>query len=263
MNKWEFRQQFVKMADNIWAWRKTLPAVSVLDVISDAESSRHTYVFSADMIKGFCKKGNLASPRVDALSMPIADLFTKLREVGVSNFVLVQEWHDAHAKEFSAFPPHCVRETEESKTIPELVELPFAREFVIFRKNALSPAWSYREKQHEPPPHTHPIYPKGFTPVFRESFEHYIETRDIDTAIVVGNCTDLCVRELAMFLKMWANEHQKDMRVIIPANCVETFDLPLDVAQKIGAMPHPADIYHVWALHEMARNGIEVVREIG
>jgi nicotinamidase-related amidase len=140
--------------------------------------------------------------------------------------------------------------------------LPFSDKLPIFLKNALTPAWAYREKRHESPVKTHPVYPMGYNPVFKESFERYLDTQDIRTAIIVGNCTDLCVRELAMHLKMWANEHQKDMRVVIPENCVQTFDLPFDVAEQIGAMPHPGDVYHVWALYEMRRNGIEVVREI-
>lgn len=253
---------FTRMGKIMAAWYKNLPTVSLLELIGDEEAALHTYVFSADMIKGFCKKGNLASPRVDAISMPIAKLFTKLHDAGATNFVLVQEWHDPHAKEFEAFLAHGIQGTEEAETIPELAELTFADRFTVFLKNTLSPIWAHREKRHEPPPHTHPIYPENYSHVFREGFGRYIETNGIRTAIVVGNCTDLCVRELAMFLKMWANEHQKDMRVIIPANCVETFDLPFDVAQKLGAMPHPGDPYHIWTLYEMARNKIEIVKEI-
>lgn len=250
------KSDFAAMEKVMKAWYSGLAPLAMDKVIVDEESAKHTYVFSADMINGFCREGDLASPRIDALTQPVVKLFIRAHESGVTNFVLVQDCHDAHAKEFDEFPPHAIRGTAEAETLPELMDLPFSDKFVIFLKNTLSPAWAYREKQHEPPPHTHPIYPKNFSPVFKESFEKYIETQDIRTAIVVGNCTDLCVRELAMYIKMWANQHQKDMRIIIPENCVETFDL------LNGEMPHHGNFFNQLTLHEMARNGIEVVKEV-
>ena len=257
-----FKRQMHMQGEVILKWFESLSPENLAEIIPDTDAAKHTYIFSADMIKGFCKKGNLASPRVDAISNPVAELFMRMHEVGVENFVLVQEWHESDAKEFEAFPEHCIAGTEEAETIIELTELPFSDKFIIFRKNALTPAWSYREKQHEPPPHTHPIYPAGTESMFKESFDKYLTAQDMRTAVIVGNCTDLCVRELAMHLRMWANERQKDMRIVIPANCAATFDLPVDVAEKIGAMPHQGDAHHVWALYEMARNKIEVVKEI-
>ena len=257
-----FRRQMRMQGEVIHKWFENLLSENLTEIIPDIEAAKYTYVFSADMIKGFCKKGNLASPRVDAISKPVAELLAKMHGAGVENFVLVQEWHDPAAKEFEAFPEHGIAGTEEAQTIPELTELPFFDKFIIFPKNALTPAWSCRDKRYEPSPYTHPIYPGGMEPVFGESFDEYLAAQDMRIAVIAGNCTDLCVRELAMHLRMWANQHQKDMRVIIPENCVQTFDLPIDVAEEIGAMPHLGDVHHVWALYEMARNKIEVVKEI-
>ena len=250
-------------------WYRNLPSLTILELIPDAQAAEHTFVFSADMINDFCKpdKKNpkmrpLASSRVGAIARPIVGLLTALHNVNVENFILVQDCHDPDAREFEAFPPHAVRGTEGADTIYELTKLPFADKFIVFLKNTLSPAWAYREKRHVPPEKTHPIYPEGYIPVWRESFDRYLATHDIRTAIVVGNCSDLCVRELTMYLLMRTNEHQGKMRIVIPTNCVQTFDLPVDIAKKIGAMPHPGDAYHMWALYEMARNKIEVVRGI-
>ena len=256
------QKDLTRMGSEISKWLKGLKPINIKEIVPDEEEARYVYIFSADMIKGFCKEGNLASERVDAISQPIANLFIRFYEASVKKFILLQEWHDPHAKEFESFPEHGVQGTEEAETIPELSELPFADEFVVFRKNTFSPAWSHREKRHKPPEKTHPIYPDGHNSVFNENFDKYLEYHDIHTAIVVGNCTDLCTRELAMYIRMWANEHQKDMRIIIPENCVETFDLSFDVAVEIGATPHPGDVYHAWALYEMARNNIEIVKEI-
>ena len=91
------------------------------------------------MIVGFCRTGALASERVGALAEPVAGLFRLAYERGVRRFVLTQDTHDPTTPEFEAWPVHCLRGTEESETIPELRELPFAGEFVIFEKNGLSP----------------------------------------------------------------------------------------------------------------------------
>lgn len=261
-------KEFLQMGKIISEWYRDLKPIVLKDLIPDENASKHTFVFSADMINDFCvtdvkvpTKRPLASDRVGAISQSVADILVKVHDAG-GECVLVQEWHDPNAKEFSSFPAHGIAGTLGAETITRLWLLPFANKFTIFLKNALTPAWSYRTKQHKPPEKTHPIYPESYDPVFKESFERFLETQDIRTAIVVGNCTDLCVRELAMYLLMWANQHQKDMRIVIPENCVQTFDLPIDVAEKIGAMPHPGDMYHLIALYEMARNKIEIVREI-
>jgi hypothetical protein len=49
------------------------------------------------------------------------------------------------------------------------------------------------------------------------------------------------------------------VRVVVPADCVDTYDLPVAVAQSLGALPHAADLLHLIFLYHMALNGIEVV----
>jgi hypothetical protein len=50
--------------------------------------------------------------------------------------------------------------------------------------------------------------------------------------------------------------------VIVPVDCVDTYDLPVETAQKIGATPHSAEILHLVFLYHMMLNGVEVVTEI-
>ncbi len=228
--------EWILMGGIVNRWFKDrIKPVCLKTIIPDNEAAKHTAVFCADMINGFCKEGNLASPRVDTISMPIRALFVKAHDAGVQNFILVQEWHDPSAKEFEAFPAHGIMNTDEAETIPELRELPFADKFLVFRKNTLSPAWAYRGD-----------------PYYKEDFVIRLINLHLRTAIVVGNCTDLCVRELAMYLLMWANQHQRDLKIVVPANCVETFDAP----------NHPGDMMNLFTLHEMARNNITIVKEV-
>lgn len=243
-------RQFSDMGREIQTWHDDLAAESLNHIFSDL-NSKHVAIFSADMIVGFCEAGALASERVNEIACPISFLFRNLYYLNVNKFVLVQEWHDPHAKEFSSYPAHGIRETREAETIERLAKLPFANLFTIFRKNSLSPAGAREAKRIG-----NAVTCAGMR------FEEYLRRNDLHLAIVVGNCTDLCVRELAMFLRLWANEHQKDMRVLIPANCVQTFDMDFKTARKFNAKPHPGDVYHLWALYEMSRNGIEIVTEL-
>jgi hypothetical protein len=43
---------------------------------------------------------------------------------------------------------------------------------------------------------------------------------------------------------------------------VDTFDLPVDVAQEIGALPHHGDLLHLIFLYNMAQNGVEIVAKV-
>lgn len=55
--------------------------------------------------------------------------------------------------------------------------------------------------------------------------------------------------------------NQKE-RVIVPANCVDTYDLPVAVAKQFGAVPHDGEFLHPIFLHHMMLKGLEVVSEI-
>ncbi len=195
-------------------------------------------ICSADIVNGFCYEGNLASPRVAAIVEPIAKLFREAYTLGVRNFVLVQDTHSEHASEFRTYPPHCVRGTPESETVAALRELPFSSEFVIVRKNSLHPAIG--------------------TDLNRWLDNH----QDLDTFVVVGDCTDLCTYQLAMHLKLRTDSRDLERRVIVPANAVDTFDMPVATAAKVGALPHDGDLMHRLFLYHMALNGIQVVKQI-
>lgn len=204
--------------------------------ISDPEKAA---IFSADMIVGFCSQGNLASDRIKKLIPPIVDLFKKANELGIKKFVLVQDTHDPATPEFDAWSSHCVAGTRESETIPEIANLAFSDKFTIIPKNSLHPALNTR---------------------MDAWLEESPALRDL---IVVGNCTDLCVYSLAMHLRLRANAYNlRHQRVILPANCVETYDMPVEQAEKLGVLPHPGDFIHLLFLYHMALNGINVVQRV-
>ncbi len=202
-----------------------------------SRAGERTALFSVDILNGFCYEGNLSSPRVAAIVEPSARLFTLAHARGVRDFVLIQEWHDEHAEEFNAFAPHCVRDSHEAETVAALAMLPFAAQFNILRKNSIDVALG-------------------------TGLDAWLDAHPVETAIVVGDCTDLCTYNLAMHLRLRANERNEPLRVIVPADCVDTYDLPVDVAQRLGVLPHDAALLHATFLYHLRLNAVEVVREI-
>ena len=139
---------------------------------------------------------------------------------------------------FAAYPPHCIRSTSESQTVPELAELPFAATFTIIAKNAVHAAVG-------------------------TSLNAWLDAHsEITHFIVVGDCTDICTYHLALHLKFRANAADRLDTVVLPVDCVDTYDTPLSVAQQLGIPAHPADLYHALFLYSMAQNGIRIVREL-
>ena len=114
-------QQSGAFLEHVDHWFKELP---VFFIDRELAYPEQTAVFSADMVVGFCSQGSLASPRVASLVPKVVELFQRAYSAGVRKFVLAQDTHHEDAPEFRSFPPHCVRGTEESQTIPELSALP-------------------------------------------------------------------------------------------------------------------------------------------
>jgi nicotinamidase-related amidase len=128
--------------------------------------------------------------------------------------------------------------TRESEAVDRFKELPFFNLFQIIPKNSINS-------------------------VIETDLEGWLEAHPtVDTFITVGDCTDLCTYQLAMHLKLRANARNQKSRVILPVNCVDTYDLPVAVAAEIGAVPHDGDLLHYIFLYHMMLNGVEVVAEV-
>jgi len=195
-------------------------------------------ILSVDVTNAFCRKGNLASERAASIIQPITKLLALAWKKGVRNFVLLHDCHSPEAEEFNAFAPHAIRDSDESEAVDEIKALPFYKQMTIFEKNSIDPAQN-----------------TGLD-------EWIAQHPQVKTYVVVGDCTDLCVYQAAMHLRTYANARELDWRVLVPANCVETYDLSVADAKALGAVPHDGDLLHRIFLYHMALNAIEVVKEI-
>jgi nicotinamidase-related amidase len=232
-----FVEQSNEFLSALVQWERTLPALSWSDLRDEAQQGR-VALLCVDMINGFCHEGALSSPRVEGIIPAVVAAFQGAYAIGVRDFVLPQDCHTHNAVEFADFPPHCEVGTSEANTIPELANLPFADLYTIFPKNSINA-----------------FINTSLTPWLDEH-------RNLSAAVVVGDCTDLCVYQLAMNLKLYANAYNLKMRVIVPENAVQTYDMPVETANAIGALPHDGDFLHLLFLYHMRLNGIEVVRQI-
>lgn len=215
----------------IESWQSGLASLNMAAEISDPA---RTAVISVDMIEGFCSQGPLASPLVAAIVDPIADLLTRAWALGVRKVVFTQDTHEPDAVEFSAFLPHCVRGSVEAQTAAALKALPFYDQIAIVEKNSISS-------------------------VLNTHLPGWLEAHpEVDTFIVVGDCTDLCIYQMAMHLRVEANSRQLRRRVIVPANCVATYDYPVAAAQELGGFAHDARFLNSVFLYHLALNGVEV-----
>lgn len=195
-------------------------------------------ILSVDVINGFCYEGSLSSPRVAAIVDPITRLFNLAWSHGVRNIILTQDTHEPEAVEFAQFPPHCVRGSSEAETVDAFKALPFFDHMLVMEKNSIASGLNTK-------------------------LDAWIKDHpEVDTFVVVGDCTDLCTYQLAMFLRLDANARQVQRRVIVPANSVDTYDRPLETALQQGGLPHPGDLMHAIFLYHMQLNGIEVVSEV-
>ena len=215
---------------------------SLAGIIAGAGSPDNVAVVAVDVVNGFCVSGALASPRVGAIVPPLVDLFTRAHAAGVRRLALVREDHTAHAEEFRQFAPHCIAGTDEAEPVDELKRLPFYAMFHVIRKNSISP-W--------------------YSPDDLADWLGLGRPDGVRAVIVMGDCTDLCVHQFALPLKLAANQADLPMRVVAPVDTIQTYDLPVEVAAAVGAMPHDGDLLHDIFLYHLVLTGMEVVSHVG
>lgn len=183
-----------------------------------------TALLIIDMVNGFAREGALASPRVEALIPAIARLQEQAKERGLP-ILAFGDCHPADSLEFNAYPPHCIQGTTESEMVAELAVV---GGYLFIPKNSTNGC-------------------------IEPAFQSWLaEHPAVDTFVVVGDCTDICILQFALTLKTQFNRQNRVSRIIVPINGVDTFNAP----------NHDGDLLHVAALNIMIGNGIEVVSQI-
>jgi len=219
IDKKVFIEKSIDTLDKILETLRNLPLLKLGELKPES-----TALIIVDMINAFARQGCLKSPRVEALIPGIAGLLSLCKKQGIP-VIAFGDCHTKDSPEFETYPEHGLAETAESEMVDELKKI---GGYTLIPKNSTN----------------------GF---LEEKFQTWLEEHShLTTFIVVGDCTDICVEQFAKTLKAFFNMLNKRIRVVVPADAVDTFDL--------GA--HYAELMNVMALFGMMGGGVEVVRTI-
>jgi nicotinamidase-related amidase len=186
-----------------------------------------TVLIVIDMVNGFVYSGPLSSPRVAGIVNNIVELNKKTN--GFKK-VFFMDSHEENSKEFGSFPLHCIKGSHEAELIPELKkDVSEGPDTLCIHKNSTN----------------------GFNSnIFKQWLEKNMD--EVDNYIITGCVTDICVLQFALSLKAYFNENNKSKRIVVPKDCVETYD----------GGSHDGDLMNLFALYNMHTSGIEIADKI-
>lgn len=95
----------------------------------------------------------------------------------------------------------------------------------------------------------------------------WIAGNGLDTAVVVGICTDICVMDFVLTLLSARNHGMvPPLRdIVVHERACATYDLPLEVARSLGlpdTAAHPQDVAHHMGLYAMQSRGAILAGEL-
>ncbi|MBC8063058.1 MAG: cysteine hydrolase [Clostridiaceae bacterium] len=187
-----------------------------------------TAIILVDMVNGFVHEGMLSSPRVVEIIDDLVELNEKT--YGYKKIFFLDE-HEENSVEFKNYAKHCIKGTREAELIPAL-----STSAATIHSNTTMIAKNSTNGFH--------------APEFKVWLDNNEET--IETYIIVGCEVDICVSHFATTLKTYFNQKNLNRRIIVPVDCVETFDFGT----------HHGDFMKIISLWEMQSNGIEVIDHI-
>jgi nicotinamidase/pyrazinamidase len=169
-----------------------------------------TAVIVIDMLVGFCKHGNLFSPRYAPL-IPRLERHLAEAEAAGAHVVFLADTHAADDPEFRIFPPHCVEGSGEEVVVPELAG--FVERGTLVRKHTFS----------------------GFRGTELDEVLRRLAPARVEVA---GVCTDICVLHTVYDLQVRGYE------VVVRRDLVETYDAPGHDAAEFNrfALGHIRDV---------------------
>lgn len=169
---------------------------SLSTVKAENFDSSKTVVIIVDVINGFINEGALHDKKI-AKIIPLTE---KLLKYAISKSIPTIAFADCHnpsSAEFSAFPVHCLKGDSESEIVSELKNI---GGYTLIEKNSTN----------------------GF---HAPDFQNFLsENGHIENFIVCGDCTDICVMNFCLTLKTYFDQRDKNCRITVPVNMVETFD---------------------------------------
>ncbi len=202
----------------------------------------HHGLIVVDEVHGFCTvgRGPLAPPAPNAqIERMIAETDRLARLIGPK--LVFRDSHPPGQVE-APYPAHCVHGTGDDMLVDALAWLETAPLTTVMPKACISGIIGGER-------------PDGSNVVY-----DWVNHSGIDTIVVVGICTDICV--LGVVLPLLSARTRGFLgavdRILVHEPGCATYDLPLDVARSLGlpdSAAHPQDAFHRMGLLIMQNQG--------
>ncbi len=176
-----------------------------------------------DMVNGFVREGIMADSYIEHIIPEQIRLIKEFLEKK-EGIAFVKEAHSEDSIEFKTFPKHCVKGTSEAELVDELK--PYEKDALVYEKNCTSAM---------------------FAKNFLRDIDEMINLRNV---VITGCCTDICDMNLAIPLKNYFNEYNREVDIYVPVNAVETYNSP----------NHNRDEYSEMSFKLMNQSGIKLVK---
>ena len=205
-----------------------------------------------DEVVGFAAVGggNLAPPvenaQVTAMVME-TDRLARAFSLGARPILAFLDTHEPGKPE-PPYPPHCEAGTGEELLVPELGWLERDPNAIMIRKDCIN----------------------GFVGAIEGDRNHvvnWVNTNRLDSLLVVGICTDICVMDFVLTM-LSARNHglMPSLRdIFVHAGACATYDLPRATADSLGlpeTAAHPQMLTHHMGLYFMASRGAVLVGDV-
>lgn len=238
MDRSEFLSQGADLLACVYDFVEDLGLISWSQLLSEAGGAERVAVVAVDVVNGFCKEGALASDRVARIVPEVRRLLIEADEAGVSNFYFPCDSHPPDSPEFQSFPPHCLSGSAESQLVQELAELDFVEPTQVIEKGSISS-------------------------LVDTDLAQRLLVQKPTVIICAGDCSDLCLYQLALGLRYLANSRKLSWRILVDTAAVDTYDLDTATAAEAGIPAHPGEFFHRVFLYHLRLQGIEVFKRIG
>lgn len=200
-----------------------------------------------DEVNGFATvgAGNLAPPTPNAQVAGMVAETDTLAKAFAERDLPIAAFLDTHVpgKPEPPYPPHCEAGTGEENLVPELEWLEACPQATLIRKDCIN----------------------GFvgsidTETGANRIVDWVNANQLETVLVVGICTDICVMDFVLTFLSARNHGLMPslVDIVVYEQGCSTYDLPRFVADELGlpdTASHPQDLTHHMGLYFMHSRG--------
>lgn len=217
-------------------------------------TARRSGLVIVDVQRGFATVGagalapverNAQIDRMIAETDRLARLFAA-RRLPIAVFL---DWHDSDRPE-PPYPPHCIVGSGEEELVPELQWLAQSPQATLLRADCINDFVGAIDLE------------SG-----RNAIVDWVNAHRLDSIVVVGICTDICVAEFVATMLSARNHRMMPslVDVVVYEPGCATYDLPREGALALGLpeqSAHPQALAHHMGLYFMAARGARLASHL-